>query len=290
MSDSISHEPETGDPPEGRARVEASPSQGAQPGQRTRIKGTREGLTITLGMGEFSLLLSELSEHLANQGAFFRGGRVALEVGDHPLRQTDLESLRGLLEQYDMILRTMVTGNLESQNAARALGLRIVEPSPSRETEDSPPSVSGRAAATPGRTAQGSRGILVHHLVRSGQVVRHTGHVAIIGDVNPGAAVIAGGDIIVWGRLYGMAHAGSMGDELAVVCALEMAPMQLRIGQIIARQEDATAPRGRADMVIGLRNPSGGGPDSGEMIYPEIAYVDDAKILIARWDTARRGA
>ena len=42
------------------------------------IKGTREGLTITLGQGEFGELFSELGEHLKTQGAFFRGGRVAL--------------------------------------------------------------------------------------------------------------------------------------------------------------------------------------------------------------------
>ncbi|MBN1401483.1 MAG: septum site-determining protein MinC [Anaerolineae bacterium] len=290
MIESSSHEPETSGPAEERATFQTSPNRGARSEQRTRIKGTREGLTITLGVGEFSQLLSELSDHLANQGAFFRGGRVALEVGDRPLRQTDLESLRDLLEQYDMIFRTVVTPNLESQHAARALGLRIVEPSPPQETETWSSDVSSRTVATSGSMPQGSRGILVRHLVRSGQVVRHTGHVAIIGDVNPGAAVIAGGDIVVWGRLYGMAHAGSMGDESAVVCALEMAPMQLRIGQIIARQEDGIAPHGRADTVPDLRYPSGTASDSEAPIHPEVAYVDDAKILIARWDTTRRGA
>jgi septum site-determining protein MinC len=55
----------------------------------------------------------------------------------------------------------------------------------------------------------------------------------VIGDVNPGAEIIAHGNILVWGRLRGAAHAGSLGDEDAVVCALDLTPAQLRIaGQI----------------------------------------------------------
>jgi septum site-determining protein MinC len=45
--------------------------------------------------------------------------------------------------------------------------------------------------------------------------------------------VVAGGDVIVWGRLRGMVHAGAQGDEGATVCALDLSPIQLRIaGQI----------------------------------------------------------
>lgn len=46
------------------------------------IKGTREGLTITLGQGEYAELFAELEEHLKTQGAFFRGAKVALQVAD----------------------------------------------------------------------------------------------------------------------------------------------------------------------------------------------------------------
>jgi septum site-determining protein MinC len=58
--------------------------------------------------------------------------------------------------------------------------------------------------------------------------------VVIFGDVNPGAEVIAGGNIIVWGRIRGVVHAGVDGDEKAVVCALDLAPTQLRIADKIA--------------------------------------------------------
>jgi septum site-determining protein MinC len=60
----------------------------------------------------------------------------------------------------------------------------------------------------------------------------------IIGDVNPGAEVVAGGDIVVWGRARGLVHAGALEDENAVICALELAPTQLRIASHIARSPE----------------------------------------------------
>jgi septum site-determining protein MinC len=57
--------------------------------------------------------------------------------------------------------------------------------------------------------------------------------VVIIGDVNPGAEIVAGGDVVVWGRLRGMVHAGAQGNEDAIICALDLSPTQIRIaGQI----------------------------------------------------------
>jgi len=52
-----------------------------------------------------------------------------------------------------------------------------------------------------------------------------------LGDVNPGAEIIAEGTVIIWGKLRGSVHAGSKGDEDSKVCALDFAPMQLRIAE-----------------------------------------------------------
>jgi septum site-determining protein MinC len=232
----------------------------------TSIKGTREGLTITLGVGEVQELISDLTQHLATQGAFFRGGHVALEIGGRALASEDLQRLGELLRKHDMILRTVVTNNGQSQQAAQGLGLRVVSSNDEGKKAEEPE--QPRTTTPAARALEGSRGILIRHVVRSGQVVRHTGHVVIVGDVNIGGTVSAGGDIIVWGRLYGIAHAGAMGDESAVVCALQMSPMQLRIGKLVARPEE------------NVRNAGSG---------PEIAYVRDAQILVEPWDKAPRG-
>ena len=90
------------------------------------------------------------------------------------------------------------------------------------------------AAAAPTTLHSGEEGILVRRTLRSGYSLQHGGHVVVIGDVNPGAEIIAGGDVVVWGRLRGMVHAGAQGNKEAVVCALELAPTQLRIAGYIA--------------------------------------------------------
>ncbi len=66
--------------------------------------------------------------------------------------------------------------------------------------------------------------------VRSGQKVTAKKHLTIMGDVNPGAEVVAGGDILVMGSLKGKAAAGYPDDEGKIILALDFQPEQLHIG------------------------------------------------------------
>ncbi len=81
---------------------------------------------------------------------------------------------------------------------------------------------------------------VVFGTLRSGQRVETPFSLVIIGDVNPGADLIAGGDIIVLGSLRGTAHASAYDDDChdRVIVALHMQPMQLRIGSVISRGSD----------------------------------------------------
>ena len=94
------------------------------------------------------------------------------------------------------------------------------------------PSEDGAAPAQPKNGTANS--LLLHETLRSGRSVYHEGHVIIIGDVNPGAEIIAGGHVIVWGKLRGLVHAGAHGDSSAAICALALNPTQLRIADQIA--------------------------------------------------------
>lgn len=80
--------------------------------------------------------------------------------------------------------------------------------------------------------------LYLRQTLRSGQSVSHKGHLVIIGDVNPGAEVVADGDITVWGALRGIAHAGINGNTQAEIRALRLEPIQLRIAHAIARSPD----------------------------------------------------
>lgn len=69
--------------------------------------------------------------------------------------------------------------------------------------------------------------------LRSGQKLEFEGSLVVIGDVNPGAEVIAGENIVVLGELRGLAHAGAKGNRDAVIEAVEIEARQLRIADII---------------------------------------------------------
>ena len=71
--------------------------------------------------------------------------------------------------------------------------------------------------------------------VRSGEYLESPCDLLILGDVNPGAKVSAEGNIIIWGRLLGIAHAGSKGNSKATISALQLRPLQLRIATKVAR-------------------------------------------------------
>lgn len=80
--------------------------------------------------------------------------------------------------------------------------------------------------------------LLIERTVRSGQSVNFPGHVVVMGDVNPGAEIVAGGHIMVFGSLRGVAHAGALGSTNAIVAALRLSPTQLRIASHITRAPD----------------------------------------------------
>lgn len=80
--------------------------------------------------------------------------------------------------------------------------------------------------------------LYIRQTLRSGQCVSHQGHLVIIGDINPGAEVMAEGDITVWGSLRGIAHAGISGNTNAEIRAINLQPIQIRIADAIARSPD----------------------------------------------------
>ncbi len=105
--------------------------------------------------------------------------------------------------------------------------------------------------------------LYIHQNLRSGQTVSHKGHLVIIGDINPGAEVMADGDITVWGSLRGVAHAGIGGNVNAEIRALKLQPIQIRIAHAIARAPDR--PR--------VNYATTNGPETARMVDGKIRVV-----------------
>lgn len=81
---------------------------------------------------------------------------------------------------------------------------------------------------------------VIYGTLRSGQRIESPFNLIVVGDVNPGADLVAGGDIVVFGSLRGTAHASAYDDTCfdRVIIALQMRPTQLRIGSVISRGSD----------------------------------------------------
>lgn len=217
------------------------------------IKGVRDGLLITVPEQDWDDAEPALLQAIDARGEFFQGARVAVQLGGQAVGAAELGRLREHLSERRVQLWAVLSDSPVTRAAAANLGLAL-ELAAAR---------AGEAAAGTEHDAQ--EAILLQRTLRSGQRVRHPGHVVVLGDVNPGAEIIAGGDVIVWGRLRGVVHAGAAGDSTAVVCALDLAPTQLRIaGQIAV----SPARRGRPQ--------------------PEQVRLHDGQLVAERWGEERR--
>ena len=109
------------------------------------------------------------------------------------------------------------------------------------------------------RNKKNEKSQFYHGTLRSGQSIRSMSNLVVVGDVNPGAELIAVGNIVVVGSLRGIVHAGCNGDKDAIVAAVKMSPVQIRIADIITRPPDG---------------------DVSDEWVPEIAYIKDGNIYI----------
>lgn len=212
------------------------------------IKGTAQGILLKPQSYNWSEVLRSLAVALQDAEGFFRGGRVIMELGDRTLPEEQLLAIENLLSQYDVDLWAVLSQNETTVRTARSYGILTRLP---KETEH----------PTMERVDPEKQSILIQRTLRSGQKVHYAGHITLIGDVNSGAEVVAGGNIVVWGRISGVAHAGAFGDDHALVCALDLQPSQLRIAGYIGRTPDSEN-----------RIPS-----------PEIAYVNNGQIIAESW-------
>lgn len=189
-----------------------------------QIKGIRDGLLVTLGSAPWHDLTSALFAQVESQQAFFNGARVALDVGTQPLHVNELAALRDALSEKGITLWAVVSESPLTQSTAQMLGLatRLSRPKP-EPVRPAPAEAQNKDLA-----------LWVQKTLRSGMRVEYPGHVVVLGDVNPGAEIVAGGSVVVWGRLRGVVHAGAQGQREAVVCALDLSPTQLRIAEEIA--------------------------------------------------------
>lgn len=207
--------------------TEAPPTPGAG---LVSIRGRMDGLAIEVGAGPWPEITAALAARLDQSASFFRNANVALELGPRALAEDELNVIATLLHKHGMALALVRTGAERTFQSALALGLTVT-----LEGADGAAMAEAAAATTNVNTA----GFFVYRgYLRSGNRLRRQEHVLVIGDVNPGAEVISDGDVLVWGRLRGIVHAGAAGNVRSIVAALDMEPTQLRIADVMTTSPD----------------------------------------------------
>jgi len=247
-------------------------------------RGTGDGLVIRLdGRVEITSLRSALYDFVLSRKSFLTGNSLSFEwVGQEPAHEVVADFSKMLAENFDVVVASSYLQNSFFRKAERpdvqALNVNAREDDLSLfggvknfdPICDSSVNVGAIKAGVealdeikqservPATAWDDPDARVVYATLRSGQRVETEHSLIVIGDVNSGAELIAGGDIIVLGILRGVAHAGAY-DETGggrFIFALSMQPTQLRIGVVISR--------GTQD---------GGGK-------PEIARVDGSSIIV----------
>ncbi|MEJ2749238.1 MAG: septum site-determining protein MinC [Anaerolineae bacterium] len=232
-----------------------------QDSQQINIKGIRDGLLVTLGNAAFLDMVTALTAELGQKQAFLQGSRVVIEAGQRPFTHTQLAELQALFTRHELELYAVLAEREETRVAARDLGLATRLPGSHTDLNGNALPATERVSPSGEAAPVSPGGLLLKETVRSGRSIYHEGHVVVLGDVNPGAEIIAGGDVIVWGRLRGLVHAGALGDETAVICALALTPTQLRIADQIAIPPD----------------------DNSGKLSPEQAVIRKGQIIAIPW-------
>ena len=241
------------------------------------IKGIPDGLLVNIGEGPFDHVVQMLDSEVASRRGFFSGSKVALKVGKRKLDSQAITRFKNLLASHSMELWAVLTENVETMDSARALELATRLPGSNvdldgntmrpdlESTFEDARQLESRAGKPDISASIGDNCLLLRETLRSGRSIAHNANVVVIGDVNPGAEIIAAGNVIVWGMLRGLVHAGSHGDESAVICALGLVPTQLRIADYIAISPT----------------------EKQKNLVPEIAYVRDQQIVADAWTLKR---
>ena len=276
-------------PPDDEAVETFSPTAAlSTPRSAVKIKGRPGGVSLELGDGEWDELILLLEERLNAAEGFFRGGRVLLDVGTRSLVEENLCQVRDLLEAHEMELALVRSTAERTLQAAVEVGVSTTNeetqetlhvPEPPLIVPDGPPNAytPSAYAPPPENIANRPNHFVYRGSLRSGQVLRKTESIVIIGDVNPGANVISGGDIMVWGRLRGIAHAGAEGNRRSVVAAIDFVPTQLRIANLTAIAPERKKKK-RGGLFFWQKEPER---------RPEIARVIDGRIVVEPWNEGK---
>ena len=231
------------------------------------IKRNRYGVNLILNDKiPFSELVSQVGEKFKESEKFFGNSKVAISFEGRELSEKEeREILDAITENSSLQIVCIMNHDPQMEEQMR----QRVEQALAGGKD-----ASRREAAEPGNFPEqaeyGPESDFYTGNLRSGQVLESASNVTLIGDVNPGARIVSQGNIVILGSLRGNAWAGAGGDSNCFIFALDMKPIQLQIGDYIAKSPDREKEKKRL-----LRKGK-----SEETDIPRVALVRDGNICI----------
>ena len=155
-------------------------------------------------------IIKELKKKLPELKKLYKDDKTPIEVTGKALKNSEMEEIKKVIsEQIDVSVEFEMP---------TTLGLYGIKKAYNKEIAD-------------------SKTKFVRNSLRSGMKIEYEGSLVILGDVNPGAEVIAEENIVVLGNLRGLAHAGAKGNKNAIISANMIDSPQIRIANIIKEKE-----------------------------------------------------
>ena len=232
-----------------------------------KISGRGALVNISVDDGApLNLACKTLRDRLARDRQLYSHGEVVVDIGKRILSDEDQGRIRSVIEAESGLTikefwcdpsvlvrerqRISDLMDLHSNVPDQINGREVMaNAEPAAADSDIPGDDASVAENPPNTTRQSVSADIVRGTCRAGEVLKFPGNVVVVGNVNPGAQIIAQGDILVFGALRGTAHAGAGGDSTAVILAMSSAAPQLRIGDFLEDEDalDRIAGRRRDD-------------------------------------------
>ena len=196
------------------------------------IKSNKYGINLILDdQMPFPELLLAIAEKFKESGSFFKDAQMAVSFEGRPLSAKEEVQIADTITANSAI---QIVSIIDSNKDLESIMKESVEMhSTGRQYQPK----AAPAADIAGMDIQPVADFYKGNL-RSGQTLECASSVTLIGDVNPGAKIVSGGNVVVLGSLKGNACAGVNGDDNCFIFALDMRPIQLQIGDIIAKSPD----------------------------------------------------
>jgi len=196
-----------------------------------KIKGVGDSLRVTVDAEKsLDLLKEELGKSFEKLQHLAFNAKIILDAGNEEGHEEVFNSLSEFLQDKFTIASVTKAEMIQPQSDHQPQP-KYQESAPARSRVEE--KIRLRDAER-GWEFRKSEVLMIAGRVRAGQRVNAKKHLVVLGDVNPGAEISAGGDILVMGSLCGTAMAGLPDNESAIILALDFRPTQIQIAGLVA--------------------------------------------------------